>query len=116
VVDHVTTIPVAKALSGERHHVAAFFADMAAFGRRTYVRADAAIYKPMDDGVREQGGSVKAFTGAVWRNRRAGGCAVAGLSHGMGDPRTPRRLCVRDRSQILRTPHMRVDINSGLAL
>jgi class 3 adenylate cyclase len=70
VVDPVTTITVAKAPSGERRQVTALFADMAGFTAISERLGDEGtfalvqpIYELMDSAVREQGGSVKDFTG-----------------------------------------------------
>jgi class 3 adenylate cyclase len=124
----VTTIPVAKAPSGERRQVTALFADMAGFTEISERLGDEGtfalvqpIYELMDNAVREQGGSVKDFTGD-------GIMALFGAADALED--APLRACragwvIHERLAALASaieakygvrPRMRVGINSGLAV
>jgi class 3 adenylate cyclase len=128
VVDSVTTIVVAKAPSGERRHVTALFADMAGFTAISERLGDEGtfalvqpIYELMDNAVREQGGSVKDFTGD-------GMMALFGAADALED--APLRACragwvIHERLAASAAaieakhgvrPSMRVGINSGLAV
>ena len=114
-VSNAATTPTdPPAPSGERRQVTALFADMVGFtaiserlGEEGTFALIQPIYELMARAVREQGGSVKDFTGdgimALFGVPDAlEDCAAAGLSRGIGDPRTPRRRRPRNRGQTWR--------------
>ena len=128
MVDAVTTPTAPKAPSGERRQVTALFADMVGFtaiserlGEEGTFGLVQPIYELLEAAVREQGGSVKDFTGD-------GMMALFGAPDAQED--APLRACragwaIHERlaaaASAIETKHgvrpqMRVGINSGLAV
>ena len=128
MVDPVATPTDPNAPSGERRQVTALFADMVGFtaiserlGEEGTFALIQPIYELMDGAVREQGGSVKDFSGD-------GMMALFGASDALED--APLRACragllIHERLAAAASaieakhgvrPQMRVGINSGLAV
>jgi class 3 adenylate cyclase len=128
MVDPVTTPTVPNAPSGERRQVTVLFADMVGFtaiserlGEEDTFALVQPIYELLEAAVREQGGSVKDFTGD-------GMMALFGAPDAQED--APLRACragwaIHERlaaaASAIETKHgvrpqMRVGINSGLAV
>jgi class 3 adenylate cyclase len=93
LVDPVTTPTAPNAASGERRQVTALFADMVGFtaiserlGEEGTFGLVRPIYELLEAAVREQGGSVKDFTG----DGMCGLVAQDGRSTNASRPRRPR--------------------------
>ena len=95
--------------------------DLRAAGRGGYVRLIQAIYELMAAAVKEQGGSVKDFTGdgimalfGVPESMEDG--PLRACRAGLLDSRTAHSRRSRDRGQARRPTQMRIGVNSGLAV